>query len=89
MACVAVLIPCHNGSAEVLPGNVSADDVLQVCVLLFARTLVYAITSGPHCLQILCRGLYYAQDLNTAADCTGLPCRSTLRYIVQAIDPFW
>lgn len=29
MACVAVLIPCHNGSAEVLPGNVSADDVLQ------------------------------------------------------------
>ena len=33
MACVAVLIPCHNHRAEALPLDVPVEDVLHVCML--------------------------------------------------------
>ncbi len=47
MARAAVLVPCQSDSAEVLPEDVSADEVLQVCMHIFALTL----TSGMQCAQ--------------------------------------
>lgn len=46
MARAAVLVPCQSDSAEVLPEDVSADEVLQVCMHIFAPTSVLRLTSG-------------------------------------------
>ncbi len=46
MARAAVLIPCQSDSAEVLPDDVSADEVLQVCMHNFVCTFVLRLTSG-------------------------------------------
>jgi len=46
MARAAVLVPCQSDCAEVLPEDVSADEVLQVCMHNFARTSVLHLTSG-------------------------------------------
>ena len=46
MARAAVLVPCQSDSAEVLPEDVSADEVLQVCMHNFVRTSVVRLTSG-------------------------------------------
>ncbi len=47
MARAAVLVPCQSDCAEVLPEDVSADEVLQVCMHNSAHTSVLRLTSGP------------------------------------------
>lgn len=44
MAHVAVLVPCQSGCAEVLPEDVSADEVLQVCMPICVRSFVLRLT---------------------------------------------